>query len=866
MRPRPASPPGFRSRIPRARRRARRLLVGLAILIGRCIPAAAAPPAPGMIEGDAVLADGRRIPVVIAASELAAGASAVRFAPRLGGGAFWAFGDTFQRSLFYGCTAGMPRLTGRELACPAGRAVLRPDVTLPDDPAAFPTSNVPVVRPDDRPVVQTPHFLAPWALPLGAAFLALLVAAVWLERRARRHPFAPPAPPPPRTSAAARWTLLGLTLLAAGLRLPGLGAEPFEQNEFTYFMSAFGHDSPLGVLMDVNGLAQTHPPLFHLVLWALRPLGVDEVVARLPAALAGVACAPLCFLLAWRLLRGHLGAATFAGLLCALSPVHLFYSQDVSPYTAMVLFACVVLLCAEAIVRDPGRRAPWRGLVLGTWGLCYTHYYGLHLSLACFAVLLVGGLRRAPGARALLLRTLSAGLAVVLGILPWLPAFVQGYLWSRGHSTAYQRLAGVYHPAANHAWDALDALRLVAGFPREAAALALVGVGLFLPHARLRALRRRHRVLLLAVVAWFVPFELLNRATFLHRLYDGWYFGIRYVLFLFPVAWVLAAACLRQALGAGVPRVVRWATVSLGVAAIALAVVEDVRLLWSPQKPDVLSATRLVADNLADGDALIVGPAAFYQHPVHYYLAPEAERAALRINDFMQTPAWQPGGWVGMLSGLFEPYERTLRSLHIRRVWVLDHTQHLFGRREFSDRPSAAIRTAVEARFQPVWDRHFHDTSVTLYTRRANTAPALPTLLRFGWNDGPFVRGLYPPWAQASPGRRVRPEAEVRLPIPAGQRIVGLRLRAGTMPPMGHKPVDDPAPSTTVLHVRVPGRAPVSLALEQRFATQDLPITSAPGATELRLRFELDRPPPGGPRPPEVVLDTLAVDLQPISE
>jgi len=824
--------------------------------------ACAAQDHPGLTAAEVLLPDGRAIGAFVHVGDLQDKEPAVRLSPRLAEGAFWSFGDTFERVLFYDCGPdARPVLTSDVLSCPDGaRARLRPDVTLPDDTSAFANSNVPPVIPGGRPVAQSMHALAPLLPPaLGAAGLLILLGA-WLSRRARRLPFPPADPAPPVWTRRAVLTCAALTTLGLILRLWGLGWEPFEQNEFTYFMSGMGHDSPAGVLMDVNAMAQTHPPLYHLVLLAFRPLGNSELVARLPAALAGAATIPLIFGLAWALFDGRLMPAAAAAAFAALSPVHVWYSQDVSPYTFTTLFAVIVLLSGRGILADPSRRRPWWGLIIGSWGLVYTHYYGLHLTFAIFLLLGVRILRRGPGWQALGQRTLAAGFFTWAGIAPWLPAFHQAYQWSRGHSTAYQRLAQVYHPAADMLGDALDVLRLVAGYPVSLSLLALAGVALFALHVP--RLKLRHRWLLFAPVLWFVPFEILNRATFLQSLYDGWYFGVRYFLFLFPVAWLLAGACLNTRDG---PRWLKLATAALAVVSLGLSGWETIATLRADNKPDIAGATRLVKEHLADGDAVIVGPAAFYQHPFHYYFADDDKRAGLRINDLMQTPAWhdlqQRGGpaWVGVLSELFEPYARSLQNRHIKRVWVIDHTQHLFDRREFSDRASDALTSVVSKDFKPVWTRAFHDVSVRLFERARQSTVTPPAELRFGWGDGPYIRRFRPPWAYASPGRRVIPGSRVLLPV--ADNIQTLRLRAGTVPPGGHQLVDEPAPVTIELAVHIDGEQVATVTLSQRFTEHTLPVPA--GAADdgvLRLDFHLARPAQGSGRPPDAVLDRLSVD------
>ncbi len=717
------------------------------------------------------------------------------------------------------CTTGAPVLADGVLGCPGGAPRLRPDVTLPSC-VTSPGAAVPRVRAGDRPVTASLHSLArhlPATLALVAACLLIAVVAGW--RLPRSSPLPPTAIP-----RMERLRLLGLTALAAGLRFTGLGDEPLEQNEFTYVMTSIGHDTPWGVLWDVNALAQTHAPLPHLLSFALAPLGVSEAWLRAPSALAGTLAIPVVFWAAWRL--GGRGPAWWAAAFAAVAPVHAWYSQDASPYALVTLFGGAMLVGAESLLRGG------RGVLLAAAAVLgfYSHYYALHLALGLYVALLVLGWRD-PAQRRRVLR--SGGVAGALVAL-WLPAFLEAYAWSKGHSTAYQREAGVYHPVANLAFDVADALRLVAGVPWFAWPFGVAALGVFA--ARFGRIRDARSALLLFPLLWFTAFELVNRESFLRGLYDGYYFGIRYALFLFPALWILGgrlAAASRLAM-------------ALGAAALVFGAVESVQTLARPDKPDVRAAAREVAGFVRDGDAIVVGPAVFYQHPWHWYAATEAQRQALRVNDLMRTPEWRDGV-LGVLTDLVEPYERSLASAFVQRVVLVDHTQHLFGRREFSDRPSRRLEEALRG-WRETWRRDLHDVSIRTFVR-AEPGVAPPDSLHFGWDDAPWLRAAEPPGPWRSPGRRVRRQTELRVPTGV---VVHLRVGAA---PMG--PVSAAAPAQVTpasLTVSLEGRPVWTGTVTAEFTEIALTVPSGPG--DATLAFERGPSPPGK-APSDVVLDTL---------
>jgi len=330
---------------------------------------------------------------------------------------------------------------------------------------------------------------------------------------------------------------------------------------------------------------------------------------------------------------------------------------------------------------------------------------------------------------------------------------------------------------------------------------------------------------------------------------------------LFPIAWVLAAACVANVFRPGTGRWLKWSTLAMAIVALVAGATASVGQLTNTERPDIRSAAAHVRDHVQDGDAVVVGPAVFYQSPFHYYLATEEKREALRINDYMQTPAWHDG-WVGVLSEFFEPLPKTLQSVHIQRVWLIDHTQHLFDRAEFSQRPSKRLVTQIESNYEPVSgaEKSFHDVSVRLYKRSSSPSLSEPVeRIHFGWNDASFIRNFSPSWAYASPGRVIEHNSQVVVPIPAGQRLIRLRFRVGTVA----APNTTPDTLATTLDLRVNGQLVKTVQLDDQFQVVSADLGGAGPRDRLDLRFGLQRPKPGAGRPVELVADWLAMDYRP---
>jgi 4-amino-4-deoxy-L-arabinose transferase-like glycosyltransferase len=129
------------------------------------------------------------------------------------------------------------------------------------------------------------------------------------------------------------------TLLAAVLRLYKLnGANPWWDEGFTYWLAS--QDLP-GMLLRTAG--DTHPPFSYLLYQLWMPLAGRTLYAlRFQAALFGVATVPICAALGKRL--GGRAAGIAAAILLAVSPFHIWWSQQIRMY-ALVALLCALSIC-----------------------------------------------------------------------------------------------------------------------------------------------------------------------------------------------------------------------------------------------------------------------------------------------------------------------------------------------------------------------------------------------------------------------------------------------------------------------------------------------------------------------------------------
>ncbi len=165
-----------------------------------------------------------------------------------------------------------------------------------------------------------------------------------------------------------------------------------------------------------------HPPLYYLLLhlW-IGLLGSGPIAVRLLSVLIGVAAVPLIYL-AGRRLFGH-KTALLAALLLAISPFHIYYSQEVRMYGLVTLLGlaafCFAGACGPTSRRGRLGSWAWIGYVLAATAALYTQYYAAFLILALNVVVLFRWLRARRPVKELL-SWLAAQAAVVALYLPWL--------------------------------------------------------------------------------------------------------------------------------------------------------------------------------------------------------------------------------------------------------------------------------------------------------------------------------------------------------------------------------------------------------------------------------------------------------------
>ncbi len=279
--------------------------------------------------------------------------------------------------------------------------------------------------------------------------------------------------------------LLLLIWVALALRLLRLDWQPlwWDEGYSLYFAT-----EPLARMVDLTA-RDIHPPLYYALLhgWFMLLADSGPVTARLFSVGCGVLAIPALAWLARMLYPARPTVALVAAALLTLSPMHLFYSQEVRMYAAVLPVTLLsTALFYRLIMQYDRARFPWRVWLLyvacAALALQLLYYAGLLLLAHQVWALWVG--RHTPKR---LWVPLAAGATVLLLQAPWLlytlprlvpyiadkviadqdmPLALWAYAWR--HAVAFS--AG-HLPLPTGGWDAVRQLT-----PLLLAAVLIVGL------------------------------------------------------------------------------------------------------------------------------------------------------------------------------------------------------------------------------------------------------------------------------------------------------------------------------------------------------------------------------------------------------
>jgi len=190
-------------------------------------------------------------------------------------------------------------------------------------------------------------------------------------------------------------------------------------------MASIGHARvALADLPDEMVRADTHPPLYYLLLWFWYRLGKGDVWLRLLSLALGLSTV-LAVYVAARMLGGPRWA-TASGALAALSPGLIWPSQEVRSYVLGILLVVVSYALLVRVLRG-GALWLWIALGLSEMGAVLSFYFALLPLIPANAYLLwLGIVQQARQGSSRLLRGWGTSVLAAMCLFAlWAPFFLQ---------------------------------------------------------------------------------------------------------------------------------------------------------------------------------------------------------------------------------------------------------------------------------------------------------------------------------------------------------------------------------------------------------------------------------------------------------
>ena len=398
--------------------------------------------------------------------------------------------------------------------------------------------------------------------------------------------------------------LVGITALSLGLRLFRLDADSFWHDEFLTWTNI---EAPWSQLVPHVIKAEFIPPLYFAVLKIWSGIAGDgEFALRVPSVFFGTWTVFLLGRFVWRLAGPAAGC--LASLLLAISPFHVYYSQEARPYA---LFALLILSTTMVLGRALEKQAKpaWNVYVALASLACYTHYFTVYFLAAQSLVVALFCIRQ---------QKWRLGLSWVIAMAkvgflytPWIPCIFQ-HVWRNGDwlgtwlGTMYplQQLETVGRTVLLHYYYGLLSDAFLLGVVLAIAAGLLLGFSKSTPGNEAWAFR-----LLVAMVlgplmlAWLV-------SQFRPSLYP------RYVIPILPPAMGMIAVSSWAWRRFGL----RYAVGGFFACCLTVALADQ---MSHQHRPDMRGLAEHLAKNLQPGDGVYLEP--WWEiHGLNYYMRDQA--------------------------------------------------------------------------------------------------------------------------------------------------------------------------------------------------------------------------------------------------
>jgi O-antigen/teichoic acid export membrane protein len=410
-----------------------------------------------------------------------------------------------------------------------------------------------------------------------------------------------------------------IPLALAGFTLVGLALRMFANrgiwlDEATSITQA---QMSLGDLLTSLRTFDVHPPLHHLIVWALAHVaGTGELVMRAPSYLAGAALIPVLYLTATELWDRRAGIV--AAALGTVAPFLVWYAQEARMYSLFMLFATLAVYAQLRALRRGGA-GDWALYALASAALVWTQYFGALVVAVQQGAFLLAALRGRD--RRFVRGWLLATLALAVAVAPLAPLAIDQFQANeaagRGFDQPSQAGAdvsstrsqpGVYIALTNVVW----ALWGYHSDETMAAITSMWPLGLLVALALLGR-GRSPRTLLVAGCALLPAI-----ALYLLGELKPFLFEIRYFAALAPLAVLLLARAVSGWARAGVAAA---ALSTVLVATMGVAAADQLLNRGNPRVYDFEGALARLEREARPGDVVLYEPS--YLRDVVEYYAPE---------------------------------------------------------------------------------------------------------------------------------------------------------------------------------------------------------------------------------------------------
>ena len=402
------------------------------------------------------------------------------------------------------------------------------------------------------------------------------------------------------------WLILVLAA-ALGLRLFHLGDRVVWFDEANSLLVA--RAAPLQIMDAARD--DVHSALYYLILHFWQSVVIGETGARMLSVFAAVAAVSVVYFLGNRL--GGRTAGLLSAILLSLSPLHVWYSQEIRMYSVQTLLVCLSFLFLLKALRE-GWGNSWRIYIVCTTLAIYLQYTSIFAVLAQNIFVVIYHRKD----RGVIRRWLLSQFAVALLFASGLPLL----LWQT------LRVAG-------RSWIQPLEWRQVLKF------ISLFS-GAYLGDTRSRALSVLVTMAVLAVSLWILCRKRVDREA-------GWFlalwFGLPIVLLLvlslrqnlfLPRTLVYTTPALSLLMGCALARaekgIERRAIILIAVVLVSanFFALRNYYVSTNPWvKSDLRTGARELAKNFRAGD-VIVHSSQFSYRPFQYYLGDQAAQGVVR--------------------------------------------------------------------------------------------------------------------------------------------------------------------------------------------------------------------------------------------